>query len=94
MRSRRISTFLLIFEIALQNLNFAANCQFRCGSAVTVRRRRDAPGVRVHIPRHADLGIRVPQVHVVEQVDDFQSQLDVAVRAEGMCLKSDASTRQ
>ena len=57
------------------------------GVGIPVRGRRDPSNVRVQVARNAYLGIRVPQVHVVEQVHYFDAQLDVAFRTKGNVLE-------
>ncbi len=58
---------------------FSANWKLRCGSSAAVSRARDPAGVRVVVPRHADLRVGVAEVHVVEDVDRLDPELDLVV---------------
>src|SRR3954469_2592308 len=48
----------------------------------SVRRGRDPPGVRVVVAGHPDLGVRVAQVHVVEDVHRLDAELELLVLGE------------
>ena len=81
--------------IADQNRNFSANWKFRCGSVLPNARRIDASRVGVVIARDANLRVRVAKVDVVEEVDGFDADLELAsVLPMRTCLNIEASVRQ
>src|SRR3954467_10225368 len=53
----------------------------------SVRRGRDPPGVRVVVAGHPDLGVRIAQVHVVEDVHRLDAELELLVFGEAEALE-------